>query len=165
MHLSNHIVIAIPRLLFQQLDEDETTFIHNLCLKNYLQSILKVVHKYIQPHVIDLGRDVTSCDLLGHAVRLFQKNCLGTILHIHWTRNPMPTCTGDLEYCQSVQRRNEEHESGLDIKGSLYIAQHPVRWTAQSAVHFFLPWQTCSFRHQPGFSGKHSSQAAITCND
>ena len=26
----------------------------------------------------------------------------------------------------------------------------------------FLPWQTCSFRHQLGFSWKHSSQAAIT---
>ena len=25
----------------------------------------------------------------------------------------------------------------------------------------FLPWQTCSFRHQLGFSGKHSSHAAI----
>ena len=27
---------------------------------------------------------------------------------------------------------------------------------------FCLPWQTCSFRHQLGFSGKHSSQAPIT---
>ena len=26
----------------------------------------------------------------------------------------------------------------------------------------FLPWQTCSFRHQLGLSGKHSSHAAIT---
>ena len=26
----------------------------------------------------------------------------------------------------------------------------------------FLPWQTCSFRHQLGFSWKHSSHAAIT---
>ena len=47
-------------------------------------------------------------------------------------------------------------------KGSFYIAQYPVRWTAQRALHFCLPWQTCSFRHQLGFSGKHSSQAAIT---
>ena len=29
----------------------------------------------------------------------------------------------------------------------------------------FLPWQTCSFRHQLGFSGNHSSHAAITRND
>ena len=29
----------------------------------------------------------------------------------------------------------------------------------------FLLLQTCSFRHQLGFSGKHSSHAAITCND
>ena len=41
-------------------------------------------------------------------------------------------------------------------KGRFYIAQYPVRWTAQSALHFCLPWQTCSFRHQLGFSGKHS---------
>ena len=42
----------------------------------------------------------------------------------------------------------------------VYITQYPVRWTAQIALHF-TPWQTCSFRHQLGFSGKHSSQAAI----
>ena len=29
----------------------------------------------------------------------------------------------------------------------------------------FLPWQTCSLRHQLGFSRKHSSYAAITRND
>ena len=50
-------------------------------------------------------------------------------------------------------------------KGSFYIAQYPVRWTAQSALHFCPPWQTCSFRHQLGFSGKHSSDAAITRKD
>ena len=52
-------------------------------------------------------------------------------------------------------------------KGSLYIAQYPVNWTAQSALYFLPPppRQTCSFRHQLGFSGKHSSHAAITRND
>ena len=50
-------------------------------------------------------------------------------------------------------------------KGSFYIAQYPVCWTAQSALHFCPPWQTCSFRHQLGFSGKHSSDAAITRKD
>ena len=50
-------------------------------------------------------------------------------------------------------------------KGSFYIAQYPVRWTAQSALIFCPPWQTCSFRHQLGFSGKHSSHAAIARND
>ena len=38
-------------------------------------------------------------------------------------------------------------------KVSFYIAQYPARWTVQSALHFSLPWQTCSFRHQLGFSG------------
>ena len=42
-----------------------------------------------------------------------------------------------------------------------YIAQYPVRWTAQSALHFSSPWQTCSFQHQLYFSWKHSSQAAM----
>ena len=42
---------------------------------------------------------------------------------------------------------------GKQVEGSFYIAHYPVRWTAQSALHFCLPWQTCSFRHQLGFSG------------
>ena len=42
------------------------------------------------------------------------------------------------------------------VKVCFYVAQHPVRWTAQNALHF-TPWQTCSFRHQLGFSVKHSA--------
>ena len=30
---------------------------------------------------------------------------------------------------------------------------------------YFTAWQTCSFRHQLGFSGRHSSQAAIMRED
>ena len=41
------------------------------------------------------------------------------------------------------------------------VAQYPVHWTTQSAFHF-TPWQTCSFRHQFDFSGKHFSHSAIT---
>ena len=50
-------------------------------------------------------------------------------------------------------------------KGTFYIAQYLVRWTAQRALHGFLPWQTCSFQHKLGFSGKHSSNAAIIRED
>ena len=39
-----------------------------------------------------------------------------------------------------------------------------VRGTAQNALHL-TTFQTCSFRHQLGFSGKHSSQAVITHED
>ena len=46
-------------------------------------------------------------------------------------------------------------------KGSFYIAQYPVRWTAQSASHV-LPVHSDTVL---GFSGKHSSQAAITRQD
>ena len=31
-------------------------------------------------------------------------------------------------------------------KGMFYAVQYPVRWNAQSALHF-TTWQTCSFRH------------------
>ena len=48
-------------------------------------------------------------------------------------------------------------------KVRFYIMQHPFRFTAPSALHFTpWPWQTCSFRHELGFSGKHFSHAAIT---
>ena len=44
-----------------------------------------------------------------------------------------------------------------------YIAQHTVRWTAQTqSALYFTPWQNRSFRHQLDFSGKHSSRAANT---
>ena len=46
-----------------------------------------------------------------------------------------------------------------------YIAQYPVRWTAQNALHFAPPWKTRSFLHQLGFSGKHPSHTAITLED
>ena len=49
----------------------------------------------------------------------------------------------------------------------LYLAQYPVCWATQSALlvqYTFLPWHTCSFRHQLGFSWMHSSHAAITRN-
>ena len=53
-------------------------------------------------------------------------------------------------------------------KVCFYIAQYPARYIAQSALHLclhFNPWQTCSFRHQLDFSGKHTGHAAITRED
>ena len=61
----------------------------------------------------------------------------------------------------------DTNSSKKKVKVCLYIAQYPVRWTAQSALHF-LPSLTDLFIPTPtelGFSGKHSSDAAITCND
>ena len=40
------------------------------------------------------------------------------------------------------------------VKVHSYIAQCLVLWTTQSSVHF-IPWQTCSFKRQLNFSGKH----------
>ena len=51
-------------------------------------------------------------------------------------------------------------------RGSFYIAQYPVRWTAQSASHVFaFPDRPVHSDTVLGFSGKHSSQAAITRQD
>ena len=62
----------------------------------------------------------------------------------------------------SVQISSDEN--GGKKKVCVYVAQYPVRWTVQIALHF-TPWQTCSFRHQLAFSWKHSSHAAITSED
>ena len=64
---------------------------------------------------------------------------------------------------KQLDRRSYIASTYDDILGLLYIktvmlymAQYPVRWTTQSALHFG-PWLTCSFRHQLRFSGKQSS--------
>ena len=51
------------------------------------------------------------------------------------------------------------------VKVCFYIAHYPVHCTAQKRFTVFLPWQTCSFRYQLGFSWRHSSHVAITRND
>ena len=53
--------------------------------------------------------------------------------------------------------------ASMGKKGSFYIAQYPVRWTAQSALHF-LPPLADLFIPAPTriLPGKSSSQAAIT---
>ena len=46
----------------------------------------------------------------------------------------------------------------------LYMARYPVRWTAQSDLHF-TPWQTCSFWHQRDLSAKHSALLRLLHED
>ncbi len=48
------------------------------------------------------------------------------------------------------------------IKGSFYIAQYPVRWTAQTALHFLTPRADLFIPTPTRLLRKHSSQAAIT---
>ena len=45
------------------------------------------------------------------------------------------------------------------------VGPHKALYSLHFTVYTFLPSQTCSFRHQLGFSRKHSSHAAITRND
>ena len=55
---------------------------------------------------------------------------------------------------------------GKGQRSFFYIAQYPVRWAAQSALHFFaFPDRPVHSDTVLGFSGKHSSHAAITRND
>ena len=53
---------------------------------------------------------------------------------------------------------------GFVVKVCFYILHYPVCWAAQSTLNS-TTLQTCSFRHQLDFSGKHSNHAAITLND
>ena len=46
-----------------------------------------------------------------------------------------------------------------------YIVQYQVRWTDQSALHFSSPGRPVHSDTVLGFSGKHSSHAAITRED
>ena len=55
---------------------------------------------------------------------------------------------------QMSMAQNKRRSQASKGKGSLYITLYPVRWTAQSASHFFLPWQTCSFRHRSSILAK-----------
>ena len=52
-----------------------------------------------------------------------------------------------------------EWTSSSKVKVCFYIAQYPVCWSAQNALHF-TPWQTCSFGHQLDFS---QQSAHILC--
>ena len=86
------------------------------------------------------------------------------------------SCTGRAElapqqrwnYANSTPRTARFHTRSpwrlCNIKVCPYVVQYLVRWTAHSTLHF-TPWQTSSFRHQLDFSGKHSSNAAITRQD
>ena len=48
--------------------------------------------------------------------------------------------------------RGTKNQSDSRIKACFYVAQYPIRCTTQGALHF-IPWQTCSFRHQLAFLG------------
>ena len=56
---------------------------------------------------------------------------------------------------------------GQNVKGHGLFSCSAVSSPLDRSERFTLclPWQTCSFRHQLGFSGKHSSHAAIKRND
>ena len=67
---------------------------------------------------------------------------------------------------QMVVQRESENSYNKKVNVCFYIAMQ-VSSSLNRSKRFtlLLPWQTCSFRHQPGFSWKHSSHAAITRND
>ena len=73
--------------------------------------------------------------------------------------------TTDPDVGSSLQTTDQVIESN-QIFQIVKKPMYPVRWTAQSALHF-TPWQTCLFRHQLDFSGKHSTShaAKFTCKD
>ena len=58
-------------------------------------------------------------------------------------------------------RKQGNTKAFVMVKACFYISQYPVRWSSQITLQF-TRWQTCSFRHQLDFSGKHARHAVIT---
>ena len=54
-----------------------------------------------------------------------------------------------------------DEASNSKKKGMFLYSAVPSPLDRSKRFTLILPWQTCSFRHQLGFSRKHSSQAAI----
>ena len=83
--------------------------------------------------------------------------CTHQQAHMH-ARTHTPTCTHSCTH-KHAHDHPPPYNKGM-VKVSFYIAQYPVRWTAQRALHFppladlFIPTPT-------RFSWKHSSHAAI----
>ena len=67
-------------------------------------------------------------------------------------------------YVCSIIARTRIIISKVKGKVCFHVPKYPVRWTAQSTLHF-TPWQTCSFRHQVDFSGKHSAMLQLLHED
>ena len=57
-------------------------------------------------------------------------------------------------------RNMDEEQDGADIQRKRRY-KGKCMLDCSNSFTLFLPWQTCSFRHQLGFSWKHSSHAAI----
>ena len=50
------------------------------------------------------------------------------------------------------------------VKVCFYMAQYPIHWTAQSALHF-TSWQICSLRQQLDFSWKLLATVQLLCEE
>ena len=98
----------------------------------------------------------------------YQANCTA---HIRPT-GPIPTWF----YSQTVYQRTRTPGRSTTLsaviteivkgKGMFLIQRSILSVGPLKALYTFCPpRQTCSFRHQLGFSGKHSSHGAITRND
>ena len=58
---------------------------------------------------------------------------------------------------------HKHDRKGMYVKGMLLYSTVSSPLDRSKSFTLFLPWQTCSFRHQLGFSWKHSNHVAITC--
>ena len=117
-------------------------------------------HNVIPRFRVDVVRDIQSENTCKKNqikfVALFL--CTNYIITLHSTLWTSSYCRPDSYWPPIVilDRINQF----LPSKKYFFTAQYSVDWTTQNALHF-TPWQTCSFRHQLDFSGKHSSLAAI----
>ena len=108
---------------------------------------------------IETGQDLPSTHIeLGLNDRSVGEPCRVS-LDFHDLRQ------GDDGLLQLVNVISLATEKGKKRKGMfLYSAESSLLDRSKRLTLHPPPWQTCSFR-QLGFSGKHSSHAASTCND
>ena len=90
---------------------------------------LNIMVDDIKPHIIGIteswaNNDITNAELGLEGYVMFRKDRIGR------------RGGGVLLYINDTIPTYEVKKKG---KGSFYIAQYPVRWTAQSALHFLPP--------------------------
>ena len=85
----------------------------------------------------------------------------------HRQKTVYSNSSGRLKHTTHTHEKMLRHDKYIQksSKGMfLYLAQYPVRWTTQTALHF-SHGRPVQFRHQLDFSGKHPSHAAIAHED
>ena len=103
----------------------------------------------------------------SHLSELVDAPCqfLRALGHLHWHVFALLTQFVNLNAQLHLPRQLYPSETCTMSKCMFLYSAVSSQLDHSKRFTLFLPWQTCSFRHQLDFSGKHSSDAAITRED